>query len=604
MKKRIIHISLLCVLMLLLASCKKDAQDTGTETATTDTAQSEAGAETTVPEATEAETEDPEVVRARMEEERKEQYGEFYVPLPAEDAIPHEPVKAKGVFITTTVAAYDFDESNIDAYADSITNGTADPDVNQLEMILGLAKATEMNTIVVDVKTDDGFVTLNSEIDIVNRVDSTMPGRSDNYKPLLDYCEANDIHVIARVVTFKDPYFAENNPDHSIQLTEGGVYRDGAGTSWVNPFDDYVWNYVVAISKEAALAGFDEIQFDYVRFPDGAASYNPITTFPGRNDRDKDEAIAEFLAFAREELEPYGVPISADVFGIITHTWDDSPEDIGQTWRLITDKVDAISPMIYPSHYSYMWYGYEYPDQHPYGVLYQSMQEAIERNSAVENPAALRPWIQGFTAPWVDGYIDYDAATIAEQIVACRDLGIEEYLIWATGNSYDPEIFNYEERVGQNERGDDWDLLDQTPEEALDRFLGAQYNEYFATQYLMTKRDDRVADFDEFAAEKEAAAVSLDDYTIGTGAPTANGWAFLVNATYSSAEGVADVVDGTYLVELEDGVYKIRMPELVFEQPVEETEAEDGEDVTDEADDSEENVEDVEDTEATEETEE
>lgn len=593
MKNKLLKVGLLCLLILLLVSCKEEETKTEGQAQTEAVQNTEAGE---VPAATEAQTEDPAVVRERMEAERKEQYGEFYVPLPAEDAVPVEMQKTRGVFLTTTVAAYDFSEENINAVADALNNNTAVPEVNQLEMILGTAKATELNTIVMDVKTDDGFVTLNSEIEAVQRVDSTMPGRSDNYKPLLDYCEANDIYVIARVVTFKDPYFAENNPDHSIQLTEGGVYRDGAGFAWVNPFDTYVWNYVVAISKEAVLAGFDEIQFDYVRFPDGASTYNPITTFPGREDRDKDEGIEQFLAFAKEELAPYGVPISADVFGIITHTWDDSPEDIGQTWRKISAQVDAISPMIYPSHYSYMWYGYEYPDQHPYGVLYQSMQEAIERNAAIENPAVIRPWIQGFTAPWVDGYIDYTPETIADQIIACRDLGIDEYLIWATGNEYDPAIFSYEDRLGQTVREENQDLLDQTPEAAIERFLDAQYNDYIITQFLMTKRSERAAQYDEFEQGVLDRAWVLEDYTVGTGAETSEGYAFSVDAYYTSPEGVADVVGGTYLVELEDGVYKVRMPELTFTQPVEETEVE-GEE-TEAVEEVDETVEETEDTES------
>ena len=153
--------------------------------------------------------------------------------------------------------------------------------------------------MVVDVKTDDGFVTLDTDLEIIQRVDSDYPQSEDNYQALMQYAEANDIHMIARVVSFKDHHFAETQTDHSIQLTDGGVWRDGAGSAWVNPFDDFIWKYVVAIGKEAALAGFDEIQFDYVRFPDGAATYNPITHFPGRDDRRKDDGIADFLQIGR-----------------------------------------------------------------------------------------------------------------------------------------------------------------------------------------------------------------------------------------------------------------------------------------------------------------
>ena len=136
---------------------------------------------------------------------------------------------------------------------------------------------------------------------------------------------------------FKDKNFAVKNPEHSIQRKSGGTWLDpnSGNIPWINPFDQYVWDYNVAIAKEASLIGFDEIQFDYVRFPDGSKTYNPITEFPGRKGRDKDEAIAEFLEYSRKELEPYKVNLGADVFGLITRTWDDYPEDIGQTWILI-----------------------------------------------------------------------------------------------------------------------------------------------------------------------------------------------------------------------------------------------------------------------------
>lgn len=595
---------LLLALTLVFAGCNRSDDGTGAENT-----QQEAdrpgwlgGDEDETEAATEAVTEDPQKERDELEAQRKEEYGEFYVPLPGLDEdLTVENVKAKGVFVTSPIAAYNFSEENIDWYAAQVEAGTDDyGDTNALERILGLMKATELNAMVVDVKTDDGFVTLDTDLEIIETVDSDFPQSDDNFQALFDYAEANDIYMIARVVTFKDHHMAETRTDHSIQLAEGGVWRDDAGSAWVNPFDDYIWNYVVAIAKEAALAGFDEIQFDYVRFPDGAASYNPITHFPGREDRDKDEAIEDFLAFATEELEPYGVVVSADVFGIITHTWDDSPEDIGQTWRKISSEVDVISPMIYPSHYSTGWYGYDYPDQHPYGVLFQSMQEAIERNAAIENPAAIRPWIQGFTAPWVDGYMDYTPEAISDQIVACRDLGIEEYLIWATGNTYDPGIFNYEDRIDPHLFAQDEDLLGQTPMDALERFFAAQQNDRYATQYLMTPRDDRPADYDTFAEELETGGLMLSAYTVHESEEETEG---IVEAhvIYENNEGIADIYDARFEIIKEDGVWKVRMPELTFETPA--TEDADTDEAADETDletdeTSDEEAEDTEDTEA------
>jgi hypothetical protein len=597
--KRIAWILLLSLLLLFVA-CNQGEDES------TDNATDTAGQEKTEQrgwferEPEPEQTEQPEVTedtrqqeRDKLEAQRKEEYGEFYVPLPGIDAdITVSTVTAKGVFVTSPIAAYNFSEENIDWYAAQVEAGNNDyGDTNALERILGLIKATELNTMVVDVKTDDGFVTLDTDLEIIQRVDSDYPQSEDNYQALMQYAEANDIHMIARVVSFKDHHFAETQTDHSIQLTDGGVWRDGAGSAWVNPFDDFVWKYVVAIAKEAALAGFDEIQFDYVRFPDGAASYNPITHFPGREDRRKDDGIDDFLQYAVEELKPYGVAVSADVFGIITHTWDDSPEDIGQTWRKISDKVDVISPMIYPSHYSTGWYQYDYPDQHPYGVLYASMQEAIERNAAIDNPAAIRPWIQGFTAPWVDGYMDYTPTAISDQIVACRELGIEEYLIWATNNTYDPGIFRYEDRIDPNVRAANQDLLDQTPADALERFLNAQYHERTVSQYLMTLRSERPRKYEDFLTEWEERGTTLNDYTIPEEQSQGEGETVTLQAhvIYENAEGIADVPDASFEIVQEDGVWKVRMPDLTFETPATEEETEE----TDEED-----TEDTEDTEA------
>lgn len=568
MKRKILGILLICLLAVTLASCKKDEAEKTEKPNDTVKTETLGNSEETETPVTDDEQRKLQEERDQLEAERKEKYGEFYVPLPAlgQEQTPKK-VAAKGIFVTTSAAGQSFSEENIDAYAAYVENGGSEPDVNTIEELLGIVKGTELNTIVVDVKTDEGYVTYDSDIEIVKTVDSTVPATDEKFKTLADYCEANDIYLIARIVTFKDHYFAESQPDHAIQLEAGGVYRDDAGDSWVNPFDTYVWNYVTAIAKEAALVGFDEIQFDYVRFPDGAARYNPITHFPGREGRDKDEAIADFLSFAREELKPYGVGISADVFGIITHTWDDEPEDIGQTWIMITDKVDAISPMIYPSHYSTGWYGYDYPDQHPYGVLYQSMQEAIERNAAVKNPAAIRPWIQAFTAPWVDGYMDYGPQAISDQIVACRELGIEEYLLWAVNNSFDPNIFSYEDRIAKEPRTAEQDLLDQTPAQAVERYLRAQYNELRIPIFLLTPLQYRDADYDTFAKIFDETDLALESYTVGEAVKTDRGYDVAVDAVYTSQKGVATLTGQAFQVIEEGGVYKVIVPELTFEEP-------------------------------------
>ena len=434
-----------------------------------------------------AEQDEEEQLAARqaLEEQHKAEYEEFYVPLPAVGQEPElTTVKAKALYLTANVAGFDFKEEDVNYYADYIRSLSGQSDksadtsrleeINKLEKALGICEATEINALVIDIKNDDGVVAWDSSIGIVNQIKSNASAPFKNYQKLMDYLEKKNIYRIARIVAFKDPYFAGMESSHAIQLKSGGVYKDGAGKMWVNPFDDYVWKYVVAISKEAALRGFQEIQYDYVRFPDDAKKYNPITEFPGRNGRDKDEGIEDFLKYAKAELEPYHVHMAADVFGVSTHSWDDKPEDIGQTWRKIADQVDYICPMVYPSHYGSGFYGFSVPDQHPYEVVRIALQEGLERNAAEKNPGIIRPWLQGFNAPWVKGYINYDAKTIASQMVASNELGLDEYIIWNAANTYDPMSFFYSGRINPNVRKSGEDIAARTPQAALDRYLDAE----------------------------------------------------------------------------------------------------------------------------------
>ncbi|HZK71726.1 MAG TPA: putative glycoside hydrolase, partial [Clostridia bacterium] len=436
-------------------------------------------------------------------------------------------------------------------------------DINKLEKALAICESTEINSLVIDVKNDDGLVAWNSEIEIVNKIKSNWSVPLKNYERLMDYLDENEIYTIARVVAFKDPYFAEIKNEHAIQLKKGGVYKDDSGKTWVNPFDEYVWKYLVAISKEAALRGFDEIQYDYVRFPARAAYYNPITEFPGRNGRDKDEAIEEFLKYANLELKPYNVHVSADVFGVITRSWDDKPEDIGQTWRKIANEVDYICPMIYPSHYGPGIYGYSVPDQEPYGVVRSALIESIERNAAQRKPGIIRPWFQGFTAPWIKGNINYDAKAISDQMVASMELGMDEYIIWNASNNYDPMSFFYRDRMNTNIRKSGEDILSRTPEITLIKYLEAEQRERYSHLYLLTPINEREEDYDKFTLSLNKKHLILKNYDIvNINKSDDGGYIALVNVEYVSNMGSANIKEAEFKIILENDVYKVIKPKL------------------------------------------
>jgi cell division protein FtsB len=517
--------------------------------------------------------------RDDLDAQRKTALGEFYVPLPAvtAEAKKVKTVDAKALYVSSTVAGMTFDEEKVAYYAKYIkalsgeSGEAADSsrvsELNKLEKILGICEATEVNSLVIDVKDDDGVVSWTSDIGIVNQIKSNKSMPIKDYTKLMNYLKSKDIYTIARIVAFKDPYFAKSFNQHAIQLKAGGVYKDKAGKIWVNPFDEYVWKYLVAISEEAALRGFDEIQYDYVRFPDGASYYNPITDFPGRNGRDKDEGIEDFLKYANKELEPYNVHLGADVFGIITHSWDDKPEDIGQTWRKVASNVDYICPMVYPSHYGPGNYNFAVPDQHPYEVVRLSMMEALERNAAQKNPGKIRPWIQGFSAAWVSGHITYDASTISKQIVASAELGINEYIIWNASNNYDPMIFYYQNKVNKNIRVSGQDILARTPEDTMKKFLDAQKNKRYSTLYLVTAIADRKADYDEFAAEMESSAETLKSYdSLVITDNKDKTYTATLNATYTKSDGTSETKQVKYKIALENEVYKVFKTEAAATQ--------------------------------------
>jgi len=518
--------------------------------------------------------------REVLEEIRKEEMGEFYVPLPPLDEKNElQTEKAKALYLTGNVAGFQFQHEDIDYYADYIlalsgkSGETPDSSrldqVNKLEIVLGIAKASEINSVVIDIKNDNGLITWESDLEIVNQVGSSINPPFKNYGPLMEYLEENEIYTIARVVAFKDPIFAGKNPNHAILLKEGGVYLDNAGESWVNPFDQYVWDYVVAVSKEAALRGFDEIQYDYIRFPDNAKYYNPITEFPGRNDRDKDEGIEDFLTYAKRELEPYNVHLSADVFGFITHSWDDKPEDIGQTWRKMANKVDYICPMIYPSHYGTGVYGFDVPDRYPYEVSRISVMEAIERNAAQKEPAIIRPWFQGFTASWVRGNIKYDEKAISDQMVAAAELGVDEYIVWSAGNNYTPLSFFYQDRIDESIRKEGHDIMDRTPEMTLDRFLKAERSTRYTHLYLLTPIEERLEDYDQFVAEYQKTNPVLESFSINDVSEIAdNKFKATVDVSYKSDIGIFTKESAEFIIFEENEVFKVSKPEIEW---VEET---------------------------------
>lgn len=302
---------------------------------------------------------------------------------------------------------------------------------------------SDLNAMVIDVKDDSGNVTIhfntgNKEIDkhTLDIVDA---------KPLLNKMKEKDIYPIARIVTFKDKNLAESHPEWSFKQTDGSVWESDGGDKFVNPFVKDVWKYNINVSKEAAKAGFRDIQYDYVRFPEAFENVESNLTYDKGDYKNSElsdvdqrvDTITQFLKTARKELKPYGAEISADVFGYAAMV-EEAP-GIGQSFPKIAENTDAISSMIYPSHWSSGDFGLEAPDKEPYEAVdhYLDKETSVLNKLGDKKPKS-RPWLQDFTARYLgEGkYIEYDSKAVEAQIQALKDHGIKEYLLWNAANDY------------------------------------------------------------------------------------------------------------------------------------------------------------------------
>lgn len=311
---------------------------------------------------------------------------------------------------------------------------------SRFQRLIQLINQTELNAIVVDVKEDNGFMTFKSPAPKLQTT-ATMMNYIRDPKAAISTLRSNRIYPIARIVVFKDTSLSRKHPEWSFQNPDGSVWRNGRGESFVNPYVKEVWDYNIEVAKEAAKLGFQEIQFDYVRFPEGFEKRADSLNYVSDN-RTRTQAVTEFVQYAKEQLSPLGVEVSVDIFGYAAAV--PAAEGIGQDFNLISSHVDVICPMVYPSHYSTGWYGSKVPDAAPYVTIDGAMKDTIEKLATLgDNKPVIRPWIQDFTASWIPGHIQYGKREVEAQIKAMYDNGIEEFLLWNAGNTYTQQV-NYD----------------------------------------------------------------------------------------------------------------------------------------------------------------
>lgn len=316
------------------------------------------------------------------------------------------------------------------------------------EKLMKIAEETEINSIIIDIKDYTGMISFDTVDPLLSHAISTECGASD-MKEFIKTLHEKGIYVIGRITVFQDPHMSARRPDLAVQSKGGGVWKDFKGLSFIDVGAREHWDYIIALAKEAYNIGFDEINFDYIRFPsDGKMDDAVYTHSVGKS---KPEALREFFVYLHEHLKDTGMKTSVDLFGMTTTNTDDL--NIGQVIENAFPFFDYIAPMVYPSHYPKGFNGWNNPNNYIYEVVYMSMKSAYDRavafDALVTNPPAsstppsvpadfkpqspqkLRTWIQDF-----DYGGNYDVAEVKEQIQASYDAGVMSWMIWSPSNKY------------------------------------------------------------------------------------------------------------------------------------------------------------------------
>jgi hypothetical protein len=319
-------------------------------------------------------------------------------PKPKPQPRPY-PSEIRGVHVTMALASV---PGKIDEYVDLAKDG--------------------LNTIELDIKDENGEVGFQQpRVALARKINA-----AHNYydpKAIVRKVRARGIYLIGRIVCFEDPILSENAPRYAIRTRDGGVWHTGAGLGWTNPYDKRVWKYNVDLAEAAAKVGFDEVQFDYVRFPTDGDLSNAV--FEGKTHDSKTKVVTQFIKYAHERLKPLGVRIGADVFGL-TATRN---MGIGQQPKKIGKYLDTLYPMVYPSHFGPGEYNLPDPNAQPGRTVGLALRDFDLQLRGLDT--RLVPWLQDFSLGRT-----YTIDDVKEQIQAARDAGAQGYMLWNAAGVY------------------------------------------------------------------------------------------------------------------------------------------------------------------------
>lgn len=297
--------------------------------------------------------------------------------------------------------------------------------------LIKIIDETELNAVVIDIKDSTGRISFKINDPEIEKYGS-VENRIRNVRSIIETLHEKKIYVIGRISVFQDPYMTKIKPEWAVKrLSDGGVWKDRKGLSFLDPTKKEVHDYVLKIALESYKLGFDEINLDYIRYPsDGNMKDINYNLKEGKTRADN---IEEFFKYFSTELKKeINIPLSADLFGLTTEAVDDM--GIGQVWEKALPYFDYLAPMVYPSHYPSGYSNFTNPAAHPYDVIDRSIKGAIAKTELQgSNIAKIRPWLQDF-----DMGATYTKELVRAQIKATYDNGLTSWMLWDPSNKYTP----------------------------------------------------------------------------------------------------------------------------------------------------------------------
>lgn len=298
-----------------------------------------------------------------------------------------------------------------------------------MKQILHLAKTTEINSVIVDVKNEFGNLSYKTDVKLAEEIGAHKNKTIHDINKFIKELKAENLYVIGRIVVFKDDRLAHSKDEYALKIkdTNGTVWRNNEKLAWVDPFETRVHDYVADIAADAASRGFDEINFDYVRFP----LNNTLVYKETPNIKSRVTAITTFLKTANKALSPYNVYTSADTYGYVC--WNKDDTNIGHTIKNLSENIDYIAPMLYPSGFAKGFLGHENPTDYSYEVINKSINEALTK--ADISSLRFRPWLQSFKDYGYDRKF-FMSKEINEQIKGAEKAACSGWMLWNSSSRF------------------------------------------------------------------------------------------------------------------------------------------------------------------------